>query len=31
MLEALPITPEAFAPFGEVVETGGDFKLINEG
>lgn len=28
---AAPLTAEAFAPFGEVLEAGGDFRLINEG
>ena len=28
---AAPLSAEAFAPFGEVLETGGDFRLINEG
>ncbi|RBO54318.1 Ureidoglycolate hydrolase [Rhodovulum sp. BSW8] len=31
MLTAIPITAEDFAPFGEVVELGGEFKTINEG
>ncbi|ARE41536.1 Ureidoglycolate hydrolase [Rhodovulum sp. P5] len=31
MLAAEPITAEAFAPFGEVIETGGDFVTINQG
>lgn len=26
-----PLTPEAFAPFGEVLDATGDFRLINEG
>jgi ureidoglycolate lyase len=26
-----PLTAEAFAPFGEVLETGGPFRLINAG
>ncbi|NBZ88125.1 ureidoglycolate lyase [Stagnihabitans tardus] len=30
-IQALPLTPEAFAPFGDVLEATGDFRLINEG
>lgn len=30
-LRPLPLTPEAFAPFGDVLEAGGDFRLINAG
>ncbi len=30
-IRAAPLTAEAFAPFGEVLEAGGDFRLINEG
>ncbi len=30
-LVAAPLTPAAFAPFGEVLEAEGDFRLINEG
>lgn len=30
-LVAAALTPAAFAPFGEVLEAGGDFRLINEG
>ncbi|SIO02534.1 ureidoglycolate lyase [Rhodovulum sp. ES.010] len=30
-LTAEPLTAEAFAPFGEVIETGGPFVTINEG
>ena len=26
-----PLTPEAFAPFGEVLDATGDFRLINDG
>ncbi|HMO06918.1 MAG TPA: ureidoglycolate lyase [Paracoccaceae bacterium] len=26
-----PLTPDAFAPFGQVLETAGDFRLINAG
>ena len=26
-----PITPEAFAPFGDILEVGGEHRLINEG
>ncbi|GHC47227.1 ureidoglycolate lyase [Neogemmobacter tilapiae] len=26
-----PLTPEAFAPYGDVLEAAGDFRLINEG
>lgn len=26
-----PLTPAAFAPFGDVLEATGDFRLINEG
>jgi ureidoglycolate lyase len=28
---AQPLTPAAFAPFGDVLEATGDFRLINEG
>lgn len=28
---AQPLTPEAFAPFGDVLEATGDFRLINAG
>lgn len=31
MIKAIPITEPAFAPFGEVIEVGGEHKLINEG
>jgi ureidoglycolate lyase len=30
-LRALPLTPQSFAPFGDVLEATGDFRLINEG
>lgn len=30
-LRAAPLTAEAFAAFGEVLEATGDFRLINEG
>jgi ureidoglycolate lyase len=30
-LRPLPLTPEAFAPFGDVLDTTGDFRLINAG
>lgn len=30
-LRPLPLTPEAFAPFGDVLEATGDFRLINAG
>lgn len=30
-LNAQPLTPEAFAPFGDVLDATGDFRLINEG
>jgi ureidoglycolate lyase len=30
-LRAEPLTAAAFAPFGEVLEATGDFRLINEG
>jgi len=30
-LRAAPLTPEAFAPFGEVIEAGGAHVTINEG
>lgn len=26
-----PLTPEAFAPFGDVLDASGDFRLINDG
>ncbi|MEM7742312.1 MAG: ureidoglycolate lyase [Pseudomonadota bacterium] len=31
ILTAEPLIAAAFAPFGDVIETGGDFRLINEG
>ena len=31
VIRPLPLTPEAFAPFGEVLDATGDFRLINEG
>lgn len=30
-LRPLPLTAEAFAPFGDVLEAAGDFRLINAG
>jgi len=30
-LRPLPLTDEAFAPFGDVLEAAGDFRLINAG
>jgi ureidoglycolate lyase len=30
-ITAHPLTAEAFAPFGDVLEATGDFRLINEG
>ena len=30
-LIASPLTAEAFAPYGDVLEASGDFRLINEG
>jgi ureidoglycolate lyase len=30
-LSALPLTAEAFAPFGDVLDATGDFRLINAG
>ena len=30
-IQAKPLTPEAFAPFGDVLAATGDFSLINEG
>ena len=30
-LRSLPLTPEAFAPFGDVLDATGDFRLINAG
>jgi len=30
-IPAYPLTPEAFAPFGDVLDATGDFRLINEG
>ncbi|MCW1917213.1 ureidoglycolate lyase [Rhodobacter sp. KR11] len=30
-IPATPLTAEAFAPFGDVLEATGDFRLINEG
>ena len=30
-LRPTPLTPEAFAPFGDVLEATGDFRLINAG
>ncbi len=31
LIRALPLTADAFAPFGEVLEATGDFRLINAG
>lgn len=31
LVRALPLTAAAFAPFGDVLEAAGDFRLINEG
>jgi ureidoglycolate lyase len=31
MILAQPLTAEAFAPFGDVLEASGDFRLINAG
>jgi ureidoglycolate lyase len=30
-LKALPLTAEAFAPYGDILDATGDFRLINEG
>jgi ureidoglycolate lyase len=30
-LQAQPLTAEAFAPYGDVLDATGDFRLINEG
>ena len=30
-LRPAPLTPEAFAPFGDVLDATGDFRLINAG
>ncbi|HQU66905.1 MAG TPA: ureidoglycolate lyase [Albidovulum sp.] len=30
-ISANPLTPAAFAPFGDVLDATGDFRLINEG
>ena len=30
-IPAYPLTPEAFAPFGDVLDATGDFRLINDG
>ena len=30
-ITALPLTAEAFAPFGDVLDATGDFRLINDG
>jgi ureidoglycolate lyase len=31
MLKTQPLTPEAFAPYGDVLEATGDFRPINDG
>ena len=31
LLRPLPLTADAFAPFGEVLDATGDFRLINAG
>lgn len=31
ILSPLPLTADAFAPFGDVLDATGDFRLINEG
>jgi ureidoglycolate lyase len=31
LIRPVPLTPEAFAPFGDVLDATGDFRLINEG
>ncbi|MFK7941848.1 MAG: ureidoglycolate lyase [Paracoccaceae bacterium] len=31
ILQTQPLTAEAFRPYGHVIETGGEFKLINDG
>ena len=31
IIQTAPLTPEAFAPFGDVLEAAGDFRLINDG
>jgi len=31
MIRALPLTADAFAPFGEVLEIGGEARVINDG
>ncbi|MBL4916102.1 ureidoglycolate lyase [Szabonella alba] len=31
ILHSRPLTPQAFAPYGDVIETGSDYRLINAG
>jgi ureidoglycolate lyase len=30
-IKAQPLTPTAFAPFGDILDAAGDFRLINDG